>query len=92
MNLGWTEILLIGGIALLMFGPSRLPGLGKSLGEAIRGFKKGITEDETITQARPVNEQLPFDGKNNQNPAGDTTENASDGKSKSSAQSEKNHS
>ncbi len=59
MNLGWTEILLIGGIALLMFGPSRLPGLGKSLGEAIRGFKKGITEDETITQARPVNEQLP---------------------------------
>ncbi|MFZ4403346.1 MAG: Sec-independent protein translocase subunit TatA/TatB [Pseudobdellovibrionaceae bacterium] len=50
MNLGWTEILLIGGIALLVFGPSRLPGLGKSLGEAIRGFKKGISEDEAEAQ------------------------------------------
>jgi sec-independent protein translocase protein TatA len=46
MSLGFTEILLILGIALLFFGPSRLPGLGKSLGEAIRGFKKGISELE----------------------------------------------
>lgn len=83
MNLGWTEILLIGGIALLMFGPSRLPGLGKSLGEAIRGFKKGISEDETLTQARPVNEQLPFDGKNQ--------ENTTDSKSNNSTQSQKTH-
>ncbi|MEN0060004.1 MAG: twin-arginine translocase TatA/TatE family subunit [Bdellovibrio sp.] len=45
MNLGWTEILLIGGIALLLFGPSKLPGLGRSMGEAIRGFKKGLNED-----------------------------------------------
>lgn len=45
MNLGWTEILLIGGIALLLFGPSKLPGLGRSLGESIRGFKKALEED-----------------------------------------------
>lgn len=45
MNLGMTEMLLIAGIALLFFGPSRLPGLGKSVGQAIRGFKKGINED-----------------------------------------------
>lgn len=45
MNLGWTEILLIGGIALLLFGPSKLPNLGRSLGESIRGFKKGLSED-----------------------------------------------
>ena len=83
MNLGWTEILLIGGIALLMFGPSRLPGLGKSLGEAIRGFKKGITEDETITTARPVNEQIDFENKNQAN----QTEN----KSNTSTSTEKNH-
>lgn len=55
MNLGWTEILLIGGIALLLFGPSKLPNLGRSLGQSIRGFKKGLTEDES---AREVNEQL----------------------------------
>lgn len=80
MNLGWTEILLIGGIALLMFGPSRLPGLGKSLGEAIRGFKKGISEDEIQANARPVNEQIPFDP---QKPG--------DVHSKSSTQTEKTH-
>ncbi len=39
------QILIVLGIALLFFGPKRLPGLGKSLGEAIRGFKKGINED-----------------------------------------------
>lgn len=66
MNLGWTEILLVGGIALLLFGPSKLPNLGRSLGESIRGFKKALSEDpkdekpaEQITQntARPVNQQ-----------------------------------
>lgn len=46
MNLGVPEILLILVIALLFFGPSRLPSLGKSLGEAIRGFKKGLSEAE----------------------------------------------
>ena len=40
------ELVLILGIALLLFGPSRLPGLGKSMGDAIRGFKKGIDGDE----------------------------------------------
>ena len=58
MNLGWTEILLLLGLALLLFGPSRLPGLGKSMGEAIRGFKKGITEQEETPAARDVKEQL----------------------------------
>jgi sec-independent protein translocase protein TatA len=42
MNLGFWEIVAVAGIALLFFGPSRLPSLGKSVGEAIRGFKKGM--------------------------------------------------
>lgn len=42
MNLGFTEILFLMVIILLFFGPSRLPGMGKSLGEAIRGFKKSM--------------------------------------------------
>lgn len=47
MSLGPMEMLLLLGIALLVFGPSRLPGLGKSMGEAIRGFKKAMDgEDE----------------------------------------------
>jgi twin arginine-targeting protein translocase, TatA/E family len=56
MNLGWTEILLIGGIALLLFGPKKLPDLGRSLGEAIRGFKKGISQDEA--DEKEVHEQV----------------------------------
>ncbi len=56
MNLGWTEILLIGGIALLIFGPSKLPGLGRSMGEAIRGFKKGLSDDGSAE--REANTQI----------------------------------
>lgn len=56
MNLGMTEILLLGGIALLLFGPTKLPKLGRSLGEAIRDFKKALDHDET--DARDVNHQI----------------------------------
>lgn len=65
MNLGWTEILLIGGIALLVFGPNKLPSLGKSMGEAIRGFKKGITE-EPEKDAKPQITQNPAESLNQQ--------------------------
>lgn len=58
MNLGWTEILLLLGLALLLFGPSRLPGLGKSMGEAIRGFKKGLSDREDTPATRDVKEHL----------------------------------
>lgn len=34
-------------IALLIFGPTKLPGLGKGLGEAFRGFKDGIKGTDT---------------------------------------------
>ena len=69
MNLGWTEILLIGGIALLLFGPSKLPNLGRSLGEAIRGFKKGISEDPQ-QDARDVSSQI---SQNTQKPLNEET-------------------
>lgn len=41
------HLLLILAIALLIFGPSKLPGLGKGLGEAFRGFKDGIKGTDT---------------------------------------------
>ena len=40
------QILIVAAIVILLFGPKRIPGLGKSLGEAIRGFKKGLNDDE----------------------------------------------
>ncbi|MBO4948500.1 MAG: twin-arginine translocase TatA/TatE family subunit, partial [Peptococcaceae bacterium] len=33
-------------IALVIFGPGKLPGVGKALGESIHGFKKGIAGDD----------------------------------------------
>jgi sec-independent protein translocase protein TatA len=45
-SLGAPELIVIFVVALLVFGPSKLPELGKSLGEAIRGFKKAINDVE----------------------------------------------
>jgi TatA/E family protein of Tat protein translocase len=48
-SVGTPEILLILVIALLLFGPQKLPELGKSLGRAIREFKRASQElQETI--------------------------------------------
>jgi sec-independent protein translocase protein TatA len=44
-GLGFPELMVVFIIALVLFGPSKLPTLGKSLGEAIRGFKKGLEEE-----------------------------------------------
>ncbi len=38
------HLIIVLGILLLVFGPKKLPELGKGLGEAIRGFKQGINE------------------------------------------------
>jgi sec-independent protein translocase protein TatA len=38
------HLLVIAGIALLVFGPKKLPELGKGLGQAIRGFKTAMTD------------------------------------------------
>ncbi|MCI0418322.1 MAG: twin-arginine translocase TatA/TatE family subunit [Acidobacteria bacterium] len=45
-QLGLPEMLIIMVIALLIFGPKKLPSLGKSLGEGIISFKKAITGGE----------------------------------------------
>lgn len=46
MNLGPTELIIILLIVLLLFGATRLPKLAKSLGEASKEFKKGVSESE----------------------------------------------
>jgi sec-independent protein translocase protein TatA len=42
--------LLVIVVLLLVFGPTRLAGAGKGLGEGIRAFKKGLTDDEDETK------------------------------------------
>lgn len=44
-KLGLSELLLIVGIALLLFGPSKFASLGKSIGEGLRNFKTAMKEE-----------------------------------------------
>jgi sec-independent protein translocase protein TatA len=50
-----THLFIVAGIALLIFGPKKLPELGKGLGESIRGFKSAMAskEEEKPTIAKP---------------------------------------
>jgi sec-independent protein translocase protein TatA len=43
-SLGAGEILIIGLVAVLLFGAGRISSVGKGLGEAVRNFKKGLKE------------------------------------------------
>lgn len=51
---GSTEWLIILGVALLIFGPSKLPKLGGAIGESIRNFKKGVRDvsSEELTESK----------------------------------------
>jgi TatA/E family protein of Tat protein translocase len=60
-GLGTTELLVILALALLVFGPKKLPDLASSLGKAIRSFRRATTDlqdqlelDENVK--RPFNE------------------------------------
>ncbi len=58
-GLGATELLIIGGILLLIFGVKRLPEIGKGLGGAIKEFRKvrkDITLDDTQDSSKEKQE------------------------------------
>jgi sec-independent protein translocase protein TatA len=44
------HLLIICGIALLVFGPKKLPELGKGIGDGIRGFKSAIKEKDGLPE------------------------------------------
>ena len=62
LNIGTPEILIILLIALIILGPSKLPQLAKSLGEAVKEFRKassGLTEEvKQVTQ--PIRTEQPL--------------------------------
>jgi len=51
-GLGVQELLIILVIALVLFGPSKLPQIGSGLGKAIRDFKKGVSGDDADDDAK----------------------------------------
>ena len=55
--IGFPELLLLGLVVLLVFGPKRLPEMGRSLGRGMREFKSSVTgehEDRLAVPQEPV--------------------------------------
>ncbi len=60
-GLGWPELIIILVVVLLLFGGTRLAGLGKSSGKALREFKeetKGLSERDRSTQQPTVDAEI----------------------------------
>lgn len=56
-NIGFTELLLIFVVALVIFGPQKLPSLGRSLGSALREFRKAARDiTEELSRAASLDE------------------------------------
>jgi len=56
-GLGMQELLIILAIALVVFGPSKLPQIGSGLGKAIRDFKKGVTSDDNEDSVKEAKDE-----------------------------------
>jgi sec-independent protein translocase protein TatA len=58
-GLGMQELVIILIIVLVLFGATRLPEIGKGIGQAIRNFKKATSEPDEIdvTPKKPVDEK-----------------------------------
>lgn len=52
-NIGLPELIIIVIIALVFFGPGKLPEMGSAVGKAIRGFKKSMSEPDSKTEKEP---------------------------------------
>ena len=57
MRLGTTEIILIVVLALVLFGGSKLAGVGKALGKSIKDFKSEVKEDDADKDKKTDDEQ-----------------------------------
>lgn len=62
--IGTTELIVIGGAILLLFGGKKIPGLMKSMGQGVKSFKQGLHED-----LPEDNDENPADGDSDSNTA-----------------------
>jgi len=58
-NLGWQELLIILFIVVIIFGASKLPEIGRGLGQSIREFRQAAREAQEAQQAEQVQSNLP---------------------------------
>jgi len=66
-GLGWQELLIILVIALIIFGPRKLPEIGKSLGQAINGFKESTKKatEEVKKEFKDIDTSISSDSNDN---------------------------
>jgi sec-independent protein translocase protein TatA len=55
---GFPELLLLGLVVLVLFGPKRLPEMGRGLGKGLREFKESVTGEHKDTEALVVPSEL----------------------------------
>ena len=69
--IGTTELLLIGGIALLLFGGKKLPEMMKGLGQGVKSFKQGMNEPvlEENTEAQVTQQEPQEKSSEEENPS-----------------------
>ncbi|MDR1246087.1 MAG: twin-arginine translocase TatA/TatE family subunit [Clostridiales Family XIII bacterium] len=53
MRIGWTELLVILIIVLVIFGGGKLAGVGSALGKTIREFKKEVKDADAVDPIKP---------------------------------------
>lgn len=58
-NLGFTEIMLIMVVVLLLFGAKRLPEVGASIGKGIREFKRSLSDTQDAIMGDEAQRNLP---------------------------------
>ena len=63
MRLGWTELIIILVIVLVIFGGGKLAGFGKELGKGIREFKKEVKDDSSENSEAPLERSVASDEK-----------------------------
>ena len=68
-DIGIPELLVILGIALLIFGPRRLGDLGKGLGEGIRGFKSALSGRDSEPAKLEAKTEVKSEAKSEEKPA-----------------------
>jgi sec-independent protein translocase protein TatA len=69
-SIGFTELILILVIVLIIFGAGKLPQLGEGIGKAIKGFKKSVHEADAIeAEAQAQMQGEAAQGQPMQNPA-----------------------
>lgn len=57
-GIGFSEMLILAVIALLVFGPKRLPEIGSAVGKGLKEFKEAVNGTNTVTVAAAAKEVL----------------------------------